>query len=98
MSTVDIPINAAKKVALDYGYDQVIIIGRKVGVGGREHCTTYGVNKEHCAVAGDVGLILQESEPFQKMRPCFLGSEYRVEIDLNLCKGGKTTGIVITKR
>ena len=41
MATVDIPISAAKKVALDYGYDQVIIIGRKCGQGGREHCTTF---------------------------------------------------------
>jgi hypothetical protein len=46
---------------------------------------------------GDAGLILQESEPFQKMRPCFLGSKYKVEIDLNLCKSGKTTGIVISE-
>ena len=59
MATVDIPISAAKKVALDFGYDQVIIIGRKVGVGGREHCTTYGVNKEHCAVAARAGDFLK---------------------------------------
>ena len=59
MQTVDIPISAAKKVALDFGYDQVIIIGRKVGVGGREHCTTYGVNKEHCSVAARAGDFLK---------------------------------------
>ena len=59
MKTVDIPIDAAKKIALDYGYDQVIIIGRKVGVGGREHCTTYGVNKKHCSVAAKSGDFLK---------------------------------------
>ena len=37
-----IPISAAEKVAKAYGYDQVVIIARKVGDGGGEHCTTYG--------------------------------------------------------
>ena len=59
MQTVDIPISAAKKVALDFGYDQVIIIGRKCGEGGREHCTTYGVDKQHCQVAARAGDFLK---------------------------------------
>lgn len=59
MKTVDIPISAAKKVALDFGYDQVIIIGRKCGEGGREHCTTYGVDKQHCQVAARAGDFLK---------------------------------------
>jgi hypothetical protein len=59
METVNIPIRAAKKVALDFGYDQVIIIGRKCGVGGREHCTTYGVDKEHCVAAAKAGDFLK---------------------------------------
>lgn len=54
-----IPIKAAKKVAKDYGYDQIIIIGRKVGDDGHEHVTTYGVNKAHCKVAGDIGNFLK---------------------------------------
>jgi len=57
----DIPIHAAKDIADRYGYDQIIIIGRKVGpqnVGG-EHCTTYGVNKEHCEVAARIGNFLK---------------------------------------
>ena len=54
-----IPISAAKRIAEDYGYDQVIVIARKTGEGGREHCTTYGVNKEHCAVAARCGDFLK---------------------------------------
>ena len=54
-----IPISAAKRVAELYGYDQVIIIARKCGDGGREHCTTYGVNEEHCRVAARCGDFLK---------------------------------------
>lgn len=57
-----IPISAAEKVAKQYGYDQVIIIARKVGDNPEphgEHVTTYGVNKEHCSVAAKVGDFLK---------------------------------------
>lgn len=59
--TKDIPISAAKKIADSYGYDQVIVIARKVGPEGvgREHCTTYGVDKVHCAVAAQIGDFLK---------------------------------------
>lgn len=53
-----IPIKAAERIAKDYGYDQVIIIARKVGADAEphgEHCTTYGVNAAHCAVAAKIG-------------------------------------------
>lgn len=62
-----IPISAAKLVAEKYGYDQIVIIGRKVdrpaGVGetakqaikGGEHVTTYGVDKANCQVAAGIG-------------------------------------------
>ena len=52
-----IPISAAKKIAHDYGYDQIVIIGRKVGSG--EHCTTYGVDRENCDAAADIGRFLK---------------------------------------
>jgi hypothetical protein len=52
-----IPISAAKRIAEDYEYDQVVIIARKVGVG--EHCTTYGVDKENCSVAARIGDFLK---------------------------------------
>lgn len=60
-----IPISAAKRISEEYGYDQVIIYARKVGdpandwMGGGEHMTTYGVNKEHCDVAARIGDFLK---------------------------------------
>lgn len=48
-----ITIEAAKKIAKEFDYDQVVIIARKVGEG--EHVTTYGVNKVHCDVAARMG-------------------------------------------
>lgn len=57
-----IPISAAKKVAEDYGYDQVIIIARRVGEDPEpygEHVTTYGVNKENCDAAARIGNFLK---------------------------------------
>jgi hypothetical protein len=60
MSTVkSIPISAAQRIAKAYGYDQVIIIARKVGVEGREHCTTYGVDKANCDIAARCGDFLK---------------------------------------
>jgi hypothetical protein len=53
----DIPILAAKHIADTYGYDQIVIIGRKVGDG--EHVTTYGVDKVNCKVAADIGDFLK---------------------------------------
>lgn len=50
-----IPMSAAERIAKDYGYDQVVIVARKVGEDGREHVTTYGVNKAHCASAAKQG-------------------------------------------
>lgn len=57
-----IPISAAERIAKDYGYDQVIIIARKVGDAPDphgEHCTTYGINKAHCEVAARAGDFLK---------------------------------------
>lgn len=57
--TKAIPISAAKKIAEEYGYDQVVIMARKVGKGGLEHVTTYGVDKAHCDVAARMGYVLK---------------------------------------
>jgi hypothetical protein len=60
-----IPISAAERIAKDYGYDQVVVIARKVGdehndwKGGGEHCTTYGIDKKHCDVAASIGNFLK---------------------------------------
>lgn len=55
-----IPIKRAEEIAKTYGYDQVIVIARKVGDGdvGGQWITTYGINKEHCAAAGKQGEAL----------------------------------------
>lgn len=57
-----IPITAAKRIADEYGYDQVVIYARKVGSSPEphgEHMTTYGVNKVHCEVAAKISETLQ---------------------------------------
>ena len=57
-----IPIDAAKRIAKLYDYDQVIIIARKVDTAtapGGEHVTTYGTNRAHCHVAAQIGDFLK---------------------------------------
>lgn len=59
---LDIPISAAERIAKDYGYDQVVIIARRVGNDPQphgEHVTTYGRTKAHCAVAAHVGSFIK---------------------------------------
>ena len=58
-----IPIIAARRLALKYGFDQIVIIARKVGpqgVGG-EHVTTYGVDKANCDAAARIGNVLKHA-------------------------------------
>lgn len=57
-----IPVSAAKHVAEKYGYDQVIIVARRVGAGSEEHgehVTTYGKNAAHCSIAAHIGNFLK---------------------------------------
>lgn len=56
-----IPVHAARHIAEYYGYDQVVIIARKVGEGpgSGEHCTTYGRDEANCAVAARCGDFLK---------------------------------------
>lgn len=57
-----IPIAAAERIAKEYGYDQVVIIARKVGDDPDphgEHVTTYGVTKAHCDIAARIGDFLK---------------------------------------
>lgn len=58
-----IPISAARQIAIQYGYDQVIIFARKVGEEHEpngEHMTTYGITKQHCEVAARMGQVLRK--------------------------------------
>lgn len=54
-----IPIKVAEQIAQKYQYEQVIIIARKTGVGGRESVVTYGVTPTHCGVAAKIGEFLK---------------------------------------
>lgn len=57
-----IPITEAKAIAKEYGYDQVVIIARRVGEApapNGEHVTTYGVDAAHCGVAARMGAALK---------------------------------------
>ena len=68
---IPIPISQAKRIADEFGYDQVMIYARKVdrpaGIGetakeairGGEHMTTYGKNKLHCAAMKRIANFLQ---------------------------------------
>lgn len=54
-----IPIAAAQRIAEQYGYDQVVIIARKIDPGGNEHVTTYGIDKANCDVAAQIGNFIK---------------------------------------
>lgn len=59
---LEIPVSAAKDIADRYGYDQVVIIARRVGEEPAPHCehvTTYGRDKAHCGVAARVGNFIK---------------------------------------
>lgn len=67
-----IPILAARRIAEGYGYDQVVIIARKVDPNGGEHVTTYGVDKANCDVAARIGNYLKHRVmgwPEQEAKP-----------------------------
>jgi hypothetical protein len=71
MRQIPIPISQAKRIADEFGYDQVMIYARKVdrpaGVGetaseaikGGEHMTTYGIDAKNCAAAAQIGDFLK---------------------------------------
>lgn len=54
-----IPITAAKRIAEEFGYSQVVIYARQPGDGGGEHMTTYGINRTHCDIATRIGATLK---------------------------------------
>ena len=57
-----IPISAGKRIADLYGYDQVVIVARRVedeDQAGQEWMTTYGRNRAHCEIAARIGRRIQ---------------------------------------
>lgn len=57
--TKPIPISRAKAIAQLFGYEQIVILGRKTGEDGMEHVTTFGIDKEHCEIAAKTGNYLK---------------------------------------
>jgi hypothetical protein len=55
-----IPIAAARRIAEEYGYDQVVVFARRTGDFGKEWMTTYGVTPQHCKVAAQMAGTLQK--------------------------------------
>jgi hypothetical protein len=79
-----IPITAARSIAEAYGYDQIVIIGRKVGDGRageehREHVTTYGIDKDHCRLAALQGNALKRFMGWPSRRRCGHGLQQVAE-------------------
>lgn len=58
-----IPIAAAKRIAQEYGYSQVVIYARRGGedqpLPHGEHMTSYGVDRAHCGAAAAIGNTLK---------------------------------------
>jgi hypothetical protein len=51
-----IPVAAARRIAGEYGYDQVVVVARRRGEPpSGEHVTTYGATRADCAVAARMG-------------------------------------------
>lgn len=58
--TKRIPISCAKKIAEQYGYQQVLIYARDPIGTGNEHMTTYGTSKELCSAMAVFAKQLQK--------------------------------------
>ncbi|WP_211299480.1 hypothetical protein [Pukyongiella litopenaei] len=54
-----LPIREAKGIAERHGWDQVIVVARKVGENGFEHVVTYGVDAAHCEAAARAGMAIK---------------------------------------
>lgn len=56
---MELPIKAAREIADAYGWDQVVVVARKVGGDGIEHVVTYGKDTANCEAAARVGMALK---------------------------------------
>lgn len=91
---IPIPVQAAKEIAERYGYDQIIIYARRVGVKPEpngEHMTTYGRTPTHCAVAAYMGDLLKKHMGWDVFSTVSqLSAQAREQYDLMF--GGKKNG------
>jgi hypothetical protein len=73
-----IPIAAAKRIAEEYGYDQVVVYGRRCHDSVQphgEHLTTYGRTKQHCSVAAAMGDKLKQLMGWQTAKERWVEKE-----------------------
>lgn len=59
MTRSQLPIKEAREICQQYGWDQVIIVARKVGDNGFEHVVTYGDGSAHCEAAARAGQAIK---------------------------------------
>lgn len=59
MTCTPIPTPAAELLARRYGYDQIVIVGRRVGLQGGESCTVWGDGPKNAALAAMMGQFLR---------------------------------------
>ena len=57
----DLMMRHLKRVADDFGFDQIVLIARKVGTGpaNGEHVSSYGRDKQHCDVAAVMADVIK---------------------------------------
>ena len=55
-----IPVAVSKRIAQEWGYDQVIVLGINPGQTYESSVSTYGVTKHDCEVAGKMGKQIAE--------------------------------------
>lgn len=66
MSTA-IPIDQARKIAEDFGYDQVVIFAAD-RTAAKNHVTTWGTTRAHCDGAAQVGAIIARTFGDQSLK------------------------------
>lgn len=57
-----IPISQAKRLAKEYGWDQVIIYARNPGEDGRCQYASYGKDKKNCDAAGRIAETIMNAD------------------------------------
>lgn len=62
-----IPIVQARRIAEDFGYDQVVIFAADRAAA-KNHVTTWGKTREHCDEAAQVGAIIARTFGDQSLK------------------------------
>lgn len=90
-----IPVSAAQHIAEEYGYDQVIIYGRRCHDSDPphgEHLATYGRTKQHCSVAARMADTLKKIMGWQTAKDQWVEQEAAKEYAAMRDEGQPTWG------